>query len=57
MQVLGRLTEMAFAGRTSPSSVGLIAMGLLPRRCCLLVISGHRVNFVAFAVFTERQRL
>jgi MFS family permease len=51
MQVLGRLTEMAFAGRASPSRVGLIAMGLLPASLLLLVIAGTSVwSFVAFAV-------
>jgi MFS family permease len=51
MQVLGRLTEMVFAGRTSPSRVGLIAMGLLPASLLLLVIAGTSVwSFVAFAV-------
>lgn len=51
MQVLGRLTEMAFGQRAAPSRVGMIAMGLLPASLLVLVLAGASAwSFVAFAV-------
>lgn len=51
MQVAGRLAEMAVGRRTTPSRVGLIAMGLLPVSLLLLVLAGTSGwIFVAFAV-------
>jgi MFS family permease len=51
MQVVGRLAEMAFGQRVSASSVGMIAMGLLPLSLLLFVLSGADLwSFVAFAL-------
>jgi predicted MFS family arabinose efflux permease len=50
MQVAGRLAEMAFGRRTTPSRVGIVAMGLLPASLLLLVFAGTSAwGFVVFA--------
>jgi MFS family permease len=40
MQVTGRVLEFAFAGRVAPSTVGIVAMVLLPLSLALLVVAG-----------------
>ena len=51
MQVLGRVIEMLFERRTSPSRVGLIAMGLLPVSLAVFYVGdGTLAIFVLFAL-------
>jgi len=51
MQVLGRVIEMLFERRTSPSRVGLIAMGLLPVSLAVFFVGdGTLAIFVLFAL-------
>jgi MFS family permease len=51
MQVLGRLSEMSVGQRLAPSSVGAIAMALLPASVLLFVFAGDSTwSFVVFAV-------
>jgi MFS family permease len=51
MQVLGRLSEMSVGQRLAPSSVGAIAMALLPASVLLFVYAGASTwSFIIFAV-------
>jgi MFS family permease len=51
MQVLGRVIEMLFERRTSPSRVGLVAMGLLPVSLAVFFVGdGTLAIFVLFAL-------
>jgi MFS family permease len=51
MQVLGRLSEMSVGQRLAPSSVGAIAMSLLPASVLLFVFAGDSTwSFIIFAV-------
>jgi MFS family permease len=51
MQVLGRIIEMLFERRVSPSTVGVIAMGLLPMSLAVfLVADGTLALFAVFAL-------
>jgi MFS family permease len=50
MQVTGRVLEFAFAGRVAPSTVGIVAMLLLPLSLAVLMVAGIAWPlFVAFA--------
>jgi MFS family permease len=51
MQVLGRLSEMSVGQRLAPTSVGAIALALLPASVLLFVAAGDSTwSFVIFAV-------
>jgi len=51
MQVLGRIVEMLFASRISPSKVGIIAMSMLPLSLVAFFLAdGPIAVFVLFAV-------
>lgn len=51
MQVLGRIVEMVFERRVSPSKVGLVAMGLLPLSLVVFMIGdGSLAIFALFAL-------
>ena len=51
MQVLGRIIEMLFERRIAPSTVGIIAMGLLPISLVIfLVADGTLALFAVFAL-------
>ena len=51
MQVLGRLSEMSVGQRLAPSSVGALAMALLPASVLLFVFAGDSTwSFIIFAV-------
>jgi MFS family permease len=51
MQVTGRVLELAFAGRLSASTIGILAMAFLPLSLSVLVVAGVQWPLlVAFAV-------
>jgi MFS family permease len=51
MQVLGRIVEIAFERRVSPSKVGLVAMGMLPLSLVIFLIGdGSLAIFALFAL-------
>ncbi len=51
MQVLGRLSEMSVGQRLAPSSVGALAMALLPASVLLFAFAGDSTwRFIVFAV-------
>lgn len=51
MQVAGRIGEMAFAGRTSPQTVGKVTFGLLPPALLALMFFGtHQSAMALFCI-------